>query len=93
MYAFNGHLNSLHTCGISYDDFRRGNFFAVYDLSTSGKCGSNFVVPSIRIGHLRVKVQFNAALPIDLTMLAYCEFPNTLYIGKSGNVTTSFMPR
>lgn len=48
MYAFNGQLNSLHTCGISYDEFRRGNYFAVYDLSTSGRCGSNYVVPSIR---------------------------------------------
>jgi hypothetical protein len=50
MFKFNGQLNTLFSNGISYDDFRNGYFFAVYDLSTSGKCGTNFVVPSIRVG-------------------------------------------
>ena len=55
MFKFNGQLNSLFTNGISYDDFRNGYFFAVFDLSTSGKCGTNYVVPSIRVGHLRIR--------------------------------------
>jgi hypothetical protein len=67
-----------------------GYFFAVYDLSTSGKCGSNYVVPSIRVGNLRIRVFFNEALDLDVDMLVYCEFPSTLYIGKTGKVTTSF---
>jgi hypothetical protein len=50
MFKFNGQLNTLFSNGISYDDFRNGYYFAVYDLSTSGKCGTNFVVPSIRVG-------------------------------------------
>ncbi len=55
MYNCNGQLNSLATCGISYNDFKNGFFFAVYDLSTSGKCGTNFVIPAIRVGHLRMR--------------------------------------
>lgn len=55
MFKFNGQLNTLFTNGISYDDFRNGYFFAVFDLSTSGKCGTNYVVPSIRVGHLRIR--------------------------------------
>ena len=55
MFKFNGQLNSLFTNGISYDDFRNGYFFAVFDLSTSGKSGTNYVVPSIRVGHLRIR--------------------------------------
>jgi hypothetical protein len=55
MYNFNGQLNTLQSNGISYDDFRKGFFFAVYDLSTSGKCGTNYVVPAIRVGHLRLR--------------------------------------
>jgi hypothetical protein len=34
--------------------FSKGFFFAVYDLSTSGKCGTNYVIPSIRIGKFQV---------------------------------------
>jgi hypothetical protein len=70
--------------------FRTGFFFGVYDLSTSGKCGTNYVIPSIRIGHLRIRTVFSRALPIDLTLLAYCEFPATLYVGKTGKVAGSF---
>ena len=68
-----------------------GFFFAVYDLSTSGKCGSNYVVPSIRVGNLRIRVFFNEAVNLDLTMLVYCEFPATLYIGKTGKLSGSYL--
>ena len=63
----------------------------MYDLSTSGKSGTNYVIPSIRIGHLRVRVLFSEALPIDLTMLMYCEFPATLYVGKTGKLGGSYL--
>jgi hypothetical protein len=46
--TFNGQMNSLFTNGISYTDFRTNNFMVTYDLSTSGKCGTNYVVPTIR---------------------------------------------
>jgi len=59
-------------------------------LSTSGKSGTNYVIPSIRIGHLRVRTVFNRALPIDLTMLVFCEFPATLYVGKTGKIGGSY---
>jgi hypothetical protein len=46
--TFNGQMNTLFTNGISYQDFRENAFFLTYDLSTSGKCGTNYVVPTIR---------------------------------------------
>jgi hypothetical protein len=48
LFQANGQINSMVTNGISYDDFRNGYFFAAFDLSTSGKSGTGFVVPSIR---------------------------------------------
>jgi hypothetical protein len=42
--------------------FRRGYFFGVYDLSTSGKCGTNYLIPSIRVGHLRLRYPYNKTL-------------------------------
>lgn len=63
----------------------------VYDLSTSGKCNSNFVIPSIRIGHLRIRVQFSIPLPLDLQMLVFCEFPSTIFIHKDGQISTRYI--
>lgn len=90
MYATNGFINSINTCSLTYEDFKHGYYFACYDLTTSGRCGTNYVVPSIRVGHLRIHVQFNEPLPVDLTMLVFCEYPTTLFIHKSGKVTTRY---
>ena len=38
------------------------------------------------------RVQFSEALPIDLTMMMHCEYPSTLYIGKGGKTTASYVP-
>jgi len=52
MFYFNGLINSPFTNGISYQDFRNGYFFSTMDLTTSGKAGSNFVIPTCRLGKL-----------------------------------------
>jgi hypothetical protein len=99
LFQANGQINSIVTNGISYDDFLNGYFLAAYDLSTSGKSGTGFVVPSIRVGHLRLRLLLSDALPMDVTMLLFCEFPSTLYISKDSGVPTksrvtkSFNPR
>jgi hypothetical protein len=86
-------------CSISvFAFFRNGYFFLAYDLSTSAKCSSSYVVPTIRVGHLRFYVQFNAAMPVDLTMLVFCEYPSTLYLNKDSSKPTfktgqSYTPR
>ena len=55
MYYFNGQLNSLFSNGLTYSDFLKGNFFCVYNFSTSNKAGSSYLVPAIRVGHLRMR--------------------------------------
>jgi hypothetical protein len=59
MYYFNGQLNSLFSNGLTYSDFLKGYFFCVYDLSTSNKSGSSYLVPAIRVGHLRMRYYNN----------------------------------
>jgi hypothetical protein len=59
-----------------------------YDLSTSGKCGTNYVIPEVRSGHVRIRILWSEPLPIDLTMVMYCKFPSTLYLNKE-NATSS----
>lgn len=91
MYATNGFINTINSCSINYDDFKNGSYFACFDLTTSGHCGTNYVIPSIRVGHVRLHVQFNEPLPLDLTMLLFCEFPSTMFINKTGKITTRYI--
>ena len=56
MYYFNGQLSSLFSNGLTYSDFLKGYFFCVYDFSTSNKAGSSYLVPAIRVGHLRMRL-------------------------------------
>jgi len=79
------------TNSISYDDFRKSFYFSVFDLSTSNRCNSSGLIPSIRVGHLRLKVQFSEALPFDLTCLMHAEFPSTVFLNKQGKVTGTFI--
>jgi hypothetical protein len=87
-----------------------------WDLSTSGKCGTNYVIPEVRSGHVRyntnililnvdviyiiicfdykiimsrIRILWSEPLPVDLTMLMYCEFPSTLYLNKDTASTSS----
>ena len=71
--------------------YRAGYFFSCFDLSTSGKSSSRNFLPSLRVGHLRARVLFNEPLPVDLTMLIFCEIPSTLFIGKTGKMSSSFL--
>ena len=66
-------------------------YFVVYDLSTSGRSGASNLIPAIRVGHLRLRVLFSEALPLDLACILHCEYPATMYLSKSGNVTGSYI--
>lgn len=70
--------------------FSAGYFFICHDISTSGQSGSNYVLPTIRVGHLRVRCLFSKPLPIDLTMLILAEFPSTLFISRTGKISSSY---
>lgn len=66
MMEFTGLNQSPFSNGISYEDFRKGYFMAVFDLTTSGHAGSSFLIPSVRMGHVRLNVEFSEAVPINL---------------------------
>jgi len=80
--------NYPFTCSISYDDFRNGLYFSCYDLSTSSRCSSAGLVPSIRNGHLRLDVEFSESLSMDISCIMYAEFPATVFLNKKGRSVT-----
>ena len=70
---------------------RNGYYFVVNELSTSGRSGSSNLIPAIRVGHLRLRVLFSEALPLDLACILHCESPATMYVNKTGHVTGSYI--
>lgn len=83
LYQNSGFSENLpFTCSITYEDFKSGFYLCVFDLSTSSKCNSAGLTPAIRTGHLRLKVTFSEALPLDLTACLHAEFPSTIFLPK-----------
>ena len=82
--------DSLLSNSISYEDFLYGNFLCVYDLSTCSKSNVGFLVPSIRLGDLKFRVEFQNPLKHKVTMVVYQEHPALLTINKDRKVTMSY---
>lgn len=82
--------DSLLTNSIGYNDFLKGNFLCVYDLSTCSKSNVGFLVPSIRLGDLKFLVEFNKPLKHKVTMVIYQEHPALITINSNRKVTMSY---
>ena len=91
LYSTNQMIDSLFTCSISYDAFMNGYHIVYYDLSSSqdGGCVA-FVNPSVRVGHLRARLQFSDTIEKDLTLIVIGEFNAVLELNHNGTVSTSY---
>lgn len=50
----------------------------------------NNIYAFINLGHMRLRIRFNEALPKDLTVIVLAEFPTHLELSKTGLVKTSY---
>ncbi len=76
---------------LTMDEFLGGAFFCVYDLTTSSQSYLDFVTPSVRLGNLRLKVEFSDTTVEELTLLMYAEFPSLITIDKFRRIKMSFL--
>ena len=61
--------DSLNSNNISYEGFLDGYHILGYDLTTSGDAGGTpFVNPNVRVGDLRVKIDFDKVIVGIMTM-------------------------
>ncbi len=72
-------------------EFMGGAYLCAYDLSTNGQSAIDSVIPSIRLGNLRLKVEFSATTVEELTLVMYAEFPSLIQIDKFRRIKTSFI--
>ena len=71
-------------------DFHHGSYFCAYDLTTSGTSGMNFLVPSVRLGNLRLSLEFSSTIVEEMTLLIYSEFPSMLTIDRNRQIRMTY---
>ncbi len=71
-------------------DFHNGSYFCAYDLTTSANSGMNFLVPSVRLGNLRLSLEFSSTTAEEMTLLIYSEFPSMLTIDKNRRIRMTY---
>ncbi len=76
---------------LTMEEFLGGAFFCVYDLTTSSQSFLDFVVPSVRLGNLRLKLEFSSTTVEEMTLLMYAEFPSLIQIDKYRRIKMSFL--
>jgi len=50
----------------------------------------DYMIPSVRNGHYRMRIEFSGPTVEELILLLFCEFSQVLKISASGKVTTSY---
>ncbi len=91
LHHYLGLTNTTTGNNLTLDEFHKGAFFCVYDLSTSAESYIDFVVPAVRLGALRLKVEFSTPTVEELTLLMYAEFPSLIEIDKFRRIKMSFL--
>ena len=71
-------------------DFHHGSYFCAYDLTTSANSGMNFLVPSVRLGNLRLNLEFSSSIVEEFTLLIYSEFPSLVTIDRNRQIRMTY---
>lgn len=91
MCNFMGLLNTPKGNFIGYTEFMSDSYFEVFDLSTSGFSGADYLVPAIKLGGTALNVTFSNSVPEDLTIIVYAEYPSLLTVDKNGLVKMTYL--
>ncbi len=71
-------------------DFHHGYYFCAYDLTTSANSSMNFLVPSVRLGNLRLNLEFSTTIEEEMTIIIYAEFPSMCTIDQYRRIRMTF---
>jgi hypothetical protein len=82
--------NNLSCNAVTLKDFLGGTFLGVFDVSTSGHCGFDFLSPATRMGSLRLTIEFSAPSKEEITVILFSEFPSLIKINKARQISLSY---
>ena len=90
MHSIMGFCKSREGNDVTERNFQLGKYLLCYDLTKALNADTDLLLPSVKNGSLRVAVQFNESIPIELQMICYAEFPSVMTIDSYGRVHCSF---
>ena len=90
MHSIMGFCKSREGNVVTEQNFQLGKYLLCYDLTKALNADTDLLLPSVKNGSLRVAVQFNGSIPIELQMICYAEFPSVMIIDSYGRVHCSF---
>ncbi len=91
LHHYLGFTDTTTGNNLTMEEFLGGAYFCVYDLTTASQSFLDFVIPSVRLGNLRLKVEFSSTTVEELTVLMYAEFPSLIQIDKFRRIKMSFL--
>ena len=83
-----GMLNSGLTNSISLEEYIDGGTVYIADFSTSLDSTSDYIIPSLKSGYIRLSIKFKQPLSTSYHLLAMSEFNSTLSIATTKNGRT-----
>ena len=78
-----GYLNSHNSNSISLEEFKNGSQIFAFDFSTSLSTSNDFLVPSVKSGHLRASIQFRTPTKEPYHLLVLSEYDSLITISSS----------
>ena len=83
MNKFLGFHSGTSCNSVSLEEFKNGSTMYVFDFSTSLNSGQQYLVPSLKSGHLRCAIQFKSATEEPMHLLVLSEYNSNLTIGST----------
>ena len=87
MVEATGTINSPYGCNISYEDFIHGYCIFGFDLT---KDLSRETVDRMN-GKIQLDIKFSSILASQLTLIAYAEFDNNIFVNWDRHILTDFV--
>ena len=81
MNKFLGFHSTTSSNSISLEEFKNGSTMYIFDFSTSLNSGRDFLIPSLKTGHLRASISFSKNTEEPLHLLVLSEYNSNLSIG------------
>ena len=78
---FLGYHSGTYCNSMSFEEFVNGSTMYVFDFSTSLNSGQDFLVPSLKTGHLRASIQFENPTKEAYHLLVLSEYNSNISIG------------
>ncbi len=90
MNHYLGFMSTRTGNALTLQEFHKGMYLLVFDLTTSSQAGLQSAVSAVRTGTLQAEFNFSCPTPSELTLLLFAEYSDLITIDKNRQVSMSY---